>query len=270
MPLKEAENLDVKVLSDIVAFDGEILRNMTELTSEQFYIRLDKSTSLPTTSHPSVGEYKQFFAEIFEGCDEFLFLSITSKMSGCYSTALVAAEEYTSEHQDKSVYVYDTQQCSHGMAQIVREAARLRDKGYSISEIVEALDEYRNKVGVYFILDTLKYARMGGRVGAIKALAADSMGIKPLLVFEKGVVRDLGVAKNFTDGLSKVLRKYETEADFTKPVTVFHQAAPMRAAQLLEMINEVNPGVEIRVNLVGPVIGVYTGSGGAGLAFEKK
>ncbi|MDO4477995.1 MAG: DegV family protein [Lachnospiraceae bacterium] len=269
MPLAEAEKLGVTVMPDVVIFGDTAYRNMYDLTADSFYERLKAAEVLPTSSHPSLGDFCEGFRRAAEGADAVLFLGVTSRMSGSFETAVAAAKLLKEEGFKVPIYPYDTLQCSHGMAMLVREACRLAHEGLTCEAIMEQLEVYRHKVGQYFILDTLKYAAKGGRVGAIKALAADKMGIKPLMVFDEGVVRDIALARGFADGLKKVYEKFELEADKTKPVTVFHLEAPERARELADMITAHYPETPITIDYVGPVIGLYAGPGGAGLAFEK-
>lgn len=270
LPLDEAKAIGVPVIPDIVILGQTEYKNMFDITAEEFYEKLVVSETIPTSSHPSIGDFKSFFMEAGADADEILFLSVTSKMSGTYMTAISAKDALVKEGFTTPIYVYDTMQCSHAMAQMTREAARLSDLGYTATEIMNFLDDYKNKMGMYFLLDTLKYAQKGGRVGAIKALAADALKIKPLLVFTEGVVKDIGVTRGFEDGLLKVADKYEKEADFNEPLTIFSLGKTERAKQLAELIIGKHPDVKIRYEVVGPVIGIYAGPGGAGLAFVKK
>lgn len=269
-PLDEAKRLGIPVAADFVMFGDETYLNMFELTAEEFYAKLKSSPVLPTSSHPAVGEFADMYCEAAKTADEILVIALTSKMSGSYTAALTAVDVARERGVQIPIYVFDTLQVSHAMAFCVREAYRLAQQGLTASEIIQQLEEYRDRMVMYFVLGSLKYARKGGRVGAIKALAADAMGIKPLLIFAEGVVRDIGIARNIDDGLEKVLDKYKAEANFSKPVTVFHLDAIERAEALAKKVREINPDADITIEYVGPVIGIYAGPGGAGLAFEKK
>ena len=245
MPLDEAAGLGISIIPDKVLFGDEEYRNMTEISSEMFYEKLAAAEKLPTSSQPSLGDFVKAYRKAAEEADEVLCLMITSKMSGCYAAALSAA-------------------------QMVRAAAELAGAGFASSEIMAELDRLQPRMGVYVVLDSLENARKGGRVGAVTAMAAEALGIKPVLVFRDGLVRDHALAMNYENGLKKVLDIYEKEADRSLPVTVFHGAAPDRAQLLREMIEAVAPDVQIRMEMVGPVIGIYAGSGCAGIAFTKK
>ncbi len=270
MPLEEAAELKITVIPDKVLFGEEEYRNMTEISAEVFYDKMEAAETLPTSSQPSMGDFVKAYRKAAEDAEEVLCLMITSKMSGCYAAAVSAAQLVKRQGLTVPVYVYDTQQCSHGMAQMVRAAAELADAGYMSYEIMEKLTELQPRMGVYVVLNSLENARKGGRVGAVTAMAAEALGIKPVLVFRNGLVRDYALARNYESGLKKAAEVFLKEADRTMPVTVFHGAAPVQAERLREMILQEVPDAQVRMETVGPVIGIYAGSGCAGLAFTKK
>ncbi len=265
----EVRELSARMVSDFVVFSDKTYRNMVDLTPPEFYDRI-KDASTITSSHFSAGEMLEAMVEASDDAEEVLCLALTKKMSGCYAAAVVASQLFKTRNPGRKVYVYDTTQVSHGMAIMVREAARMAEDGMSAAEIMAALDELKGKIGVYFVLDSLKYAKKGGRVGAIKMLAADILGIKPLMVFQNGEVRDIGVTRNMNEGLAAVLEKAQAELDPTYEVTVFHADCLERANELAEMIKKIYPEARIRIEYVGPVIGIFAGPGTVGVAFTKK
>lgn len=270
IPLEEAKSLNITVIPDRLLFGDEEYRNMVDITAEIFYEKLERASKLPTSSRPATEDYMNAFRQAAENADEILCLMITSQMSSCYSAAVSSAKMMELRGFDVPVHVYDTQQCSHGMAQMVREAVRLADDGLSAEQIILQLDNIQSRMGVYFVLESLKNARKGGRVGAVKALTADVLGIKPLLMFSDGLVRDFGVARGFADGIRQLMKIIEREGDFSYPVTVFHASAPERAEEIKKQILSIKPECTVRTETVGPVIGIYTGKGCAGMAFTKK
>ncbi len=270
MQPEEAQALHVRMVPDKVIFGDTEYRNMTQITAEAFYGKMAASRELPTSSGPSVGDFVRAFKEAAEDADEILCLMITSQMSGCYSTAAAAAGTVKRQGLNVPIYVYDTRQCSHGMAQMVRAAVKMAQKGFSAPQIMEELTALQSRMGVYFVLESLKNARKGGRVGAIKALAADALGIKPLLLFADGVVRDYALARGMADGMERVASQFFEEGDPEQTITVFHAAAPERAEEMKRIILREVPAADVRIEPVGPVIGIYTGSGCVGIAFTKK
>ena len=270
LPLDEAEKLGIFMIPDKVLFGEDEYRNMTEISADDFYTRLAEAAQLPTSSQPSLGDFVKTYRRAAADADEVLCLMITSKMSGCYAAAVSAAQMVKRQGLDVPVYVYDTQQCSHGMAQMVRAAAELAGAGLSSCEIMEKLTALQPKMGVYIVLESLENARKGGRVGAVTAMAADALGVKPVLVFKDGLIRDYAIARNYETGMRKVVDAFLKEGSSDMPVTVFHGAAPEKAEILRDMILQQAPETEVRMEMVGPVIGIYAGCGCAGIAFMKR
>ena len=91
LSLEEAERLGVRMIPDYVVFDEEIYRNKVDLTAEEFYEKMERSEHLPTSSHPSVGDFAEVIREEAEGAEEILCLMITSKMSGTLRTVTSSA-----------------------------------------------------------------------------------------------------------------------------------------------------------------------------------
>lgn len=270
IPLEEAEALGIEIIPDKVIFGDEEYKNMIEITVDEFYDRLKKSEQLPTSSQPSMGDYLEAFRKAALEADEILCLMITSEMSGCYKAAVSASQMIKRQGLEVPVYVYDTKQCSHGMAQMLRVAAEMANQDLSANEIMEKLSEMQHKIGVYFLLDSLENAKKGGRVGALTANTLNMLGLKPILEFSEGLVRESGIARNFTSGMNKIAEKYIKNGDREYPVTVFHADALDQALVLKNQILQQFSDAEIRIETVGPVIGIYTGCGCVGIAFTER
>ena len=127
----------------------------------------------------------------------------------------------------------------------------------------------RDKVGVYFVMRSLANAKKGGRVGAIKALTADLLGIKPVLMFRDGTVTDVMLARSFAQGIREVAGYYQRQADYRKDAIIFHANNEADALALKALILSCDPAARVRVEWVGAVIGIYTGEGCVGVAFRE-
>lgn len=270
MSLTEAEELGIEMIPDKVIFEDQEYRNMVDITADEFYEKLQAADTLPTSSQPSMADYVRAFRRAAEEGEEVLCLMITSQMSGCFAAARAAADLVKRQGLEVPLYVYDTQQCSHGMAEMVRAAHEMAETGMRAAEIMERLTGLQHRIGVYFVLESLENARKGGRVGAITARTVSMLGIRPLLRFSDGLVREFGISRNFPAGMKKISEQFIRNGDYDKPVTVFHAAAPRRAQELKKQILESVPQAEIRIEPVGPVIGIYTGTGCAGISFTEK
>lgn len=265
-----AQALGVTMIPDIIAFSmEEQYRNNEEIDPPRLYQRLAACETLPTTSHPNLEQYMRAFrsAECF---DEILCITLTSRMSGSFGTACSARRLLEEQGFKTPIIVYDSQQVSYGLAFLVREAARMAVRGCSAAEIMDRLEALRPKVGVYFVLESLQNARRGGRVGAIRVLAADLLKVKPILTFRDGLVSDLKVVRGYDRALDQVLELYRTKAMFGGEVFLFHADREPLARKVGQRLLEIDPRAQLEIGWVGAVIGIYTGPGCLGLAFEER
>lgn len=270
IPAVIAEKYDIHVIPDIVIFDETQYLGGQTITAAEFYDKQDKAEKLPTSSQPNIGSFISAF-EMYKDYDEILCITVTSKMSGSYNSASVAANEINSADYNVKVSVFDSEQVSFGMAFQLVKAGQMARQGYSCNEIMNELEKMKKNIGVYFVLSSLENARKGGRVGKIRALAADMLKLKPVLKFDEGTVSDIGVVKNFEQGLCKIAEKFRTMADLDNDECyVFHAGNEDGAKALVEKLKGIKPDIKVFIDFVGPVIGIYTGRGCAGVAFMKK
>ena len=120
------------------------------------------------------------------------------------------------------------------------------------------------------MLDTLEYAQKGGRIGKIKAAAADFLGLKPILVFENGECSDLSVARNFNGGISKLMSLMKKDIEPGSRLTVFHGDCIEKAENLRQEILKEFSDLEIEIAFVSAVIGIFSGPGALGIAYVRR
>lgn len=266
-----AQKLGVTLIPDNILFGEQVYRNSVDIDPPALYNKLKTCTVLPTTAHCNIYEFMQCFRTIPDGYDELLCLSLTSLMSGSHSAATIAGQTLNEDPTFKPhVTVYDTLQVSYGLAVMLLRAVELAGAGCTAAQITADLDRYQRRVGVYFVMESLQNARKGGRVGAIRVLAADLLGIKPILQFSDGLVRDIDVVHRITEGYDVLVEKYRTRAAFGGDVFIFHADRIDVARHMERVILQIDPSARIHIGWVGAVIGIYTGAGCIGLAFTEK
>lgn len=266
---REAEKNQITMIPDFVIFGTEQYRNNLDILPDTFYQRLADCDKLPTSAHPSLADYMDAFRQASD-YEEIIFIALTSKMTGAYNSACLAAQLLEEEDFPVKIHIYDSLQVSFGAGILVFEAARMAREGADAKTIIHHLDTLVPRIGVFFVMKSLKYAYKGGRVGAISALAADSLGVKPLLVFDNGTVSDLHLNRTLKHGIQSIFKKYQALASNSSEVFIFHACNEKGALALKKLIQDAYPNIEPRIEYVGPVLGIYTGIGCVGVAFKKK
>ena len=264
--------LDINILPDLVVFGDEQYLNHVSIHPEEFYARIESGDVFPTSAHPTLSDFMNAFRSAAQDHEEILCIVMSSQMTSTVNTATLAANLLKEEEDFASrIYIYDSMQVSFGMGFAVYQAAEMAKAGASAQQIIDFLDELVPRIGVYFVMNSLKYARKGGRVGAIRAIGADALGVKPLLSFRNGTVSDIKLNRRFSDGVQAIFKKYQTLADLDSPdVYIFHACNEKDALQLEEWIRAFNPKARTRLHIVGPVVGIYTGIGCVGISFKEK
>ena len=214
----EAESLGITMIPDWVIFgEDEQLRNNIDILPDTFYSRITSGEALPTSAHPSPAQFVETFQSV-DDWEEVICIVVSSQMAGAYNTASFTAEQVMEEGGKSKIYVFDSLQISLGMGILVLEAARMANAGFCAQEIIEHLENLRSNIGLYFVMNTLEYARRGGRIGAITAVAADTLGVKPLLTFKEGVVSDLSLNRTLKSGIKAIYKKYAALSDDNQEV----------------------------------------------------
>ena len=248
--------------------DEEYIDGVT-IDHETFYNRLIESDVLPTTSQATPDAFMKEFDKIKEAGEEAVVITLASKFSGTYQSAMIAASEY------ENIYVVDSTSAAMGSGILVELAFKLLDEGKKAAEIALILEEEKKKIVVVALVDTLEYHKKGGRISKAVAFAGGVLNIKPVLSVIDGEINMLGKARGSKMGNNLLVQEIDKAGgiDFTKPVLLGYSG--ISDALLLKYIEdsrhiwEGNLN-EVRYTSVGSVIGTHAGPGAVVVAFFKK
>lgn len=248
--------------------DEEYIDGVT-IDHETFYNRLIESDVLPTTSQATPDAFMKEFDKIKEAGEEAVVITLASKFSGTYQSAVIAASEY------ENIYVVDSTSAAMGSGILVELAFKLLDEGKKAAEIARILEEEKKKIVVVALVDTLEYLKKGGRISKAVAFAGGVLNIKPVLSVIDGEINMLGKARGSEMGNNLLVQEIDKAGgiDFTKPVLLGYSG--ISDALLLKYIEDSRPIWEgnlneVRYTSVGSVIGTHAGPGAVVVAFFKK
>lgn len=261
------KELGIEILPIKTMFGEEEYLDGVTMTHEQFFEKLIESEKLPTTSQIPPFEYEQKFKEVKEAGDTAVCITLSSKLSGCYQSANIAADEY-----EDCITIIDSNNVCVGQQILVMLAVRLRDEGKSAEEIAQVLNEKKNKVRLIALLDTMEYLKKGGRISSATAMAAAVLSIKPVIAIEGGEVLAVGKARGSKNGnnLLKELIQKEGGIDFSLPYSLAYSglsdALLKKYIQDSKELYDCGPD-ELPICTIGSTIGTHVGPGAIGVAF---
>ena len=264
---EEAKALGITIVPLTVTFGEISYQDCFELNHEQFFEKLIETDELPTTSQIPPYEYGKVFEEISDNGDDILCITLSSKLSGCFQSANIAAEDC-----ETPIKIVDSLNAAVGQRLLVEYALRLIKSGMSLDDIYTDLEEQKKHIRLIALLDTLEYLKKGGRISSTVALAGTLLNIKPVIAVIDGAVELLGKARGSKNGnnMLKELIKKEGPIDFSKPCSAVYSGLSTTVLDkyMADSI-DLYKGHEDELGKcsIGCAIGTHIGPGAIGVAF---
>ena len=248
--------------------DEEYVDGVT-IDHKAFYEKLVETDVLPSTSQATPDAFAVEYQKAKEAGESAVVITIASKLSGTYQSAMIAAADYD------NIYVVYSATAAVGGGILVELALQLLDSGMSAKEIAEILEQEKKKIVIVALVDTLEYLKRGGRISKTAAFAGTLLNLKPVLSIIDGNINILGKARGSKQGNNLLAQEIEKAGgvDFSKPLLLGYTG--LSDALLLKYIEDSRSIWEeevdsIRYTTVGSVIGTHAGPGAIAVAFFKK
>lgn len=253
----------IAVVPLTITFGQQEYQDGIDLTKEAFLERLTSSTAMPFTTQPSPAEFTAVYERLkAEGAEHIISVHLSSKLSGTHQSAALGARQV----EGLSVRVVDSLSASIGIGLLAVQAAKAAETGASPDEIVILLEALRDRMGVYFRVDTLEYLARNGRIGKAQALLGGMLSIKPVLAIRDGVVAAVGKARGKGKALDMVIDEFKKHVNGSKFVGgIVHAGVHDEAVALREELLSQLPGSEIDINMLGPTVATHAGPGTLGV-----
>lgn len=252
-----------------IHFGQEEYLDGVTLDKHRFYERLVESDVLPTTSQATPAAFAEYLESVASAGDSAVVITLSSKLSGTYQSAVLAAEDYP------NIYVVDSQSVAIGTGVLAQYAVELAQQGMGAEEIAQVLTQQREKVCVVALLDTLEYLKKGGRISKTVAFAGGMLNIKPVVTVQDGAVALIGKARGSRNGNNLLVEKIREAGgvDFERPVLLGYTG--LSSALLEKYVDDSKALWADHVDkldgcLLCSVIGTHAGPGAVAVAFFRK
>lgn len=251
-----------------VHFGEEEYIDGVTIDHKTFYEKLIESDVLPSTSQATPDAFMKEFNKAKEAGEAAVVITLASKFSGTYQSAMIAAAEY------EDIYVVDSSSAAMGSGILVELAFRMIDEGKNAEQIAKALEEEKKKIVLVALVDTLEYLKKGGRISKAVAFAGGMLNIKPVLSVIDGEINMLGKARGSKMGNNLLVQEIDKAGgiDFSKPVLLGYSGiSDALLKKYIEDSRHIWEGNlnEVRYTTVGSVIGTHAGPGAVVVAFFK-
>lgn len=258
-PFAEKHQIEIVPLS--VNFEGEVSNEGFPGEFKPFFDRLAKSSSFPTTSQPSVGAFKAVYDQALLEDNEIIVLTISSKLSGTYNSAVTAASLVNSSN----ISVIDSLSTAANLKVLVQEALRLIEQGKSRIEIVDELEKQKKNMGIRLTVGTLEYLKKGGRLSNTGALIGSLLNIKPIIALVDGKLEPVAKVRGRKKAIETLIEGIPADV---KVINLAHIDAMDEALEIKAHLIEKFGLENIEINELGPVVGAHLGPKALGILFK--
>jgi DegV family protein with EDD domain len=180
-----AEKYEIKTIPINIHFGVKTYLQGVDLTNSDFYNLVNQSGVIPKTSQPTPQQFIDFYNEIAMPGDDILSIHVTSKLSGTFDSAVLAAEELSGKF---NIIPIDSRAGTASQGYMCKEARELDRNNTSLNKITARMEYIARNINVIFTLGTLEYVRMSGRVRALQAVFASILNVKPIIVLRDGIL----------------------------------------------------------------------------------
>ena len=259
---EDIEELDINIIPIRIQLGQKSYLDKVTITPDEFFKELLVNTAQPTTSQPSVGEFRRHFQYLASHYNNVLSISVTGSISGTLQASESAAKKIKA---DGNIFTYNSLNASLGQGQIAVYAAKCAKNGKDIHSTLEELNTIRKNTITFGLIPNLKFAVQGGRVPKTVKLIADIFRLTPILVStDDGFI----VTKKFLFGKNHILKRFakyiakNTSCNKKINISIGHAIAYEDAKTLKKFLEtEIEQINEFKITELGTAIGVHGGPG---------
>ena len=269
-----AKDLGLKVIGMPYIVDGEeIMYDLGENTDFEGFFNKMKAGSTVTTAGLNYYTYYETFKPYFEKGEDILYVAFSSKMSATFGPMQNAVDDLSKEYPGVRFVKFDTLNICMGAGLMVYLAGKFFNANNGdIDKTYAYLETLVKNIGIYFVVDDLKYLARGGRLSPAKAAIGNLMQLKPVLrVNDEGEIdvyaKQQGSKKAVRFMVDEFKKKYK-DIDGA-PVVILDANNPKVLEEVKAQVKEFAPNAEIWTQPIGPVIGAHCGPGACGIVFTS-
>jgi DegV family protein with EDD domain len=256
----EAESLGVQVMPMTFSYSGHTFsENYSDMNGN--FAKIIWGGNNCTTSQPPISAYLSVFNEFTRKGYQILCITISARLSGSYSSAIIAAKKVSQD----DIIVVDSLTTGGGLAFLIEKASELISTNLQLGEIAELIEKDRGNIEIAFSLGNIDALRKSGRISLIKQSVSAVLNIKPILLCKDGVIT---FHSNARGNVEQVLSLVNLVKENTVEIILHYIEKTSQYERLQNEIEKRFPSASIRENRLGPVLGIHLGRDVIGLAWR--
>lgn len=256
---------DITIVPVAIQIGGKTYDEDVTITKKEFYRCLAEGAH-PVTSQPSPGAFYQIYRDLAGHARSIISIHVTSKHSGTVQSARLAAEMLP----QLDITVVDSGFTSAALGLMALVAARAARLGQTKQQVLQAIEDARDRIAVYVCVPTLAYLRRSGRVSFAQAALADMLAVKVILTMRDGFLQVAEKVRTYGRALDRAISLASEQVGRERvEVAVVHADAPEAAEEFRRKVEARLNVVSVMVSDIGSALAAHGGPGMLGLACLK-
>lgn len=199
---------EIVVIPINITIDNIPYLDKLSINNKMLFDNLNSYLEYPKTATPSIKYINDLFSKLLLQFDEIIVVTVSEQLSGTHNVIKNEATKLT--EKGKKIFVVDSYNNSATEGLIVQKAITLMNAKLSTEDIINKLEEYREKTQILVCLETFKYAMMSGRLPKVVGKIGMLFGIRPIMSLNNGKGAAYGMAlsqKGITKKIVKLVQK---------------------------------------------------------------
>lgn len=256
----QAHKLGVSLVPVSFIIDGKSFSESFADQKGRYEAQIGEHIFQCTTAHPPISTFVAAFEKELGAGNEVLCIVMSSRLSGTYSSATLAAQELN----DRRIAVVDSLSTAGGQYLLIKKARELIDAGMGLHEVAAQLEQIKKQVGTAFSVDNMDALRRSGRLGLVRQSVSAILNIRPLLTLKDGAIVADGMARGRTEQIRALIAKVPPQAS---RVVAEYFGPSVEPKKITAALKQAGIHADVTVSRIGPVLGIHLGLGVVGLAW---
>lgn len=260
------DQLNIHMVPLSVVIGNNTYQEEIDLGTTEFYDKIRHADALPKTSQPALGKFIETYEQLAKEYDAIISIHLSSGISG----TLAGAEQAGEMVNDIDVRTFDTEISCMVQGFYVLKAAEMARTDATPDAIIEELNNMKQTMRAYFMVDNLDHLHRGGRLNGFERIIGSVLQVKPILHFENKVIIPFEKVRTRKKALKRISDMLQADSNkFNIKATIIHANNENEAIAWKTELQATMPNVEFTISYFGPVIGTHLGEGSMGLGWYK-
>ncbi|WP_283111347.1 DegV family protein [Lactobacillus gallinarum] len=259
-----ARNVEVVPLT--ISFGGKDYIDDQNLNIQEFLSDMNKNQVAGKTTCPSI----QAWLDALEGTEKAIIVTMTSGMSGTFSSALQAKNMYEEKHPTSQIIVVDSRSAGPELTIVLHGIEKMIQGDIRFVDLEEEIAEFRMHTHLLFILQSLHNLSLNGRVSPAVAKIAGLLKINLIgTVSKDGKLEPLTKARGMKKAIRELLKYMKDDNYHGGEVIIDHCENEKDAETIKEKLQAEYPDAQITIRPMHGLCSFYAEEGGLMIGFNE-